>query len=165
MIIIGISGKMGSGKTTAASYLFPDEDKVILNLDHILDDVKKKILKRSIEEEKRSTGETVLAVNKQGYFYKTANSKYINKIYKTLRNTFVKRIIDSKLLEAETINKKYFIIEGVQLEDYKILDILDFSILIYCSDEIRHQRVKRRQCKVEKTFMKKEVIKDKNKYF
>lgn len=41
MVIIGITGMMGSGKSTLAEYLFSDEEKEIVNLDHLLDDIKK----------------------------------------------------------------------------------------------------------------------------
>ena len=69
MVIIGITGMMGSGKSTLAEYLFSDEEKEIVNLDHLLDDIKK-YFKKNVEIKLRNTGKVMLSLDKKSSLYK-----------------------------------------------------------------------------------------------
>lgn len=97
----------------------------------------------------------MLSLDKKSSLYKNLNKEFINKFYKAVRNTYVMYKIKSKIIEANDKRKKILLIEGVQLEEYQILGLLDYSIFVSCSDKVRYERLNVR----EQTVMKKERIK------
>lgn len=67
--------------------------------------------------------------------------------------------IKSKIIEANDKRKKILLIEGVQLEEYQILGLLDYSIFVSCSDKVRYERLNVREQTLNTDVMKKERIK------
>lgn len=143
MIIIGINGNPGSGKTTASNLIFNDEIKKVIHLDNIFNDIKELLPKNNIKTFKKDSQEAII-LNRSGLLYKTFNLKIINKQFEFAKKIYANKLLKRLITQAINDGIEYFIIEGLHLEDYDITYLLDYLIFINANKEDRIDRLIKR---------------------
>lgn len=149
MVIIGITGNPGSGKSTISEMLFKDYNTEVVHLDSLFDNIKKNMPSDMVTTTVRDDGyENIFLTHNK--FYKTLRSNPIlSKVYSKLRIVVAKSILGKTINEAHHGDIDFLLIEGVSLLDYFDADDLDFIILVTAQDEVRKNRIERRNTKVE----------------
>lgn len=150
MKIIGIFGKSGAGKTTLSKLIqsYDRKNIEILHLDTIFDGIKKKVFKRDIIKQTDSDKNEIVTVNP-----KLKNRLLKNKIIggivqnNAIRNILGNSIIQRKIFQARKVGKKAFIIEGIHLNDFKVIESSDAIIRNEAPFATRLNRVSKRETK------------------
>ena len=156
MIVIGINGHTGAGKTTTSNLLFQDKNRQIVHLDSIFDDIKTKYFKNDISVLERESGENSPYLKNDSKLKKIAQLKYIKDLYIKLKEVYAFNIIKNIIKEG---NVDYLIVEGRTLDIYNIDKLCDYKIFISLSRELRYKRVLKRD---EKGLDSANVIKNFN---
>lgn len=156
MIIIGINGNPGSGKTTASNFILNDRRKKVIHLDDIFDDIKQLLPKRNIQTFKRDS-QNAMILNRNGLLYKTVNLKFVNKQFELAKKIYATKVLKTKINQAIKDEIDYFIIEGTHLEDYGIIDLFDYLIFIKASKEDRIDRLIKRDKQYADMILKKSL--------
>lgn len=150
MKIIGIFGKSGAGKTTLSKLIqsYDRENIEILHLDTIFDRIKKKAFKRDVIEQTDSDKNQILTVNPK-LKNRLLKIKIIGDIIQssTIRNMLGSIIIQRKISQARKTGRKAFIIEGIHLNDFKVIENSDVIIRIEAPFVTRLNRVSKRETK------------------
>ena len=146
MILIGINGQSGAGKTTLANNLFNDLNCKVIHLDHIFDEIKSLLPETMVLNITRNDGEVIHCLS---------NSYGKNlKLYPLLRKNIAKILLSRIINNALKDNYDYLIIEGTLLEEYCNLNDFDYTIFISALPEIRYRRVVERNSLIELSLTK-----------
>ena len=137
MIVIGINGHTGAGKTTTSNLLFQDKNKQIVHLDWIFNDIKNKYFKNDISVLERESGENTPYLKSESRLKQISQLKYIKDLYIKLKGIYAFIIIKNIIKEG---NVDYLIIEGRTLDIYDIDKLCDYKIFINLSRELRYKR-------------------------
>ncbi len=143
MKIIGINGNPGSGKTTVSNIMFKDEKTMIIHLDDIFDDIKELLPKRNTNTFKTGDSEAII-LNRKGTLYKVLNSKFINKEFVLAKKIYANKYLKYVIKRAYNQGIDYIIIEGVHLENYDIIYLIDYFIFMETIKEDRVDRLIKR---------------------
>ena len=142
MKIIGITGKIGAGKTTLANMLSKENDINIIHMDYLLDELKsKKIFGKithtvpQVDDETKNT--KIINNNVLNFIY---NGKIIQSIYLKLKKKLINNILNNKIKEYEKNNTDTIIIEGVDLTELDIIKRLHMLILVETPYKTRIER-------------------------
>ena len=151
MFKLGITGGIGSGKTTAAKY-FEDIGAKIFNADK---EAKKHLKNTSSLQHKiiNAFGEAVTENNKLS-IKKLAEVAFSSKIEQEILNGLmwpeVFILIENKIKEYEAQKNKLFILDAAMIFEGNFEHILDSTLLISSKKEIRIKRaLKRRNLHLE----------------
>lgn len=156
MIIIGINGNPGSGKTTASNLLLNNESKLVIHLDDIFNEIKQLLPKNNVKTFKRDSYDTMI-LNRNGLLYKTVNLKIVNKQFELAKKIYANKVLKRKIEQAFIDGVDYFVIEGANLENYGITYLLDYLIFINASQEDRIDRLIKRDREYSDMILKKSL--------
>lgn len=156
MVVIGINGNPGSGKTTASNLLLNTESKLVIHLDDIFNDVKQLLPKNNVKTFKRDSYDTMI-LNRNGLLYKMVNLKIVNKQFELAKKIYANKVLKRKIEQAFIDGVDYFVIEGANLENYGITYLLDYLIFINASQEDRIDRLIKRDREYSDMILKKSL--------
>ena len=145
MVLIGINGQSGAGKTTLSKHLLENSNRKVIHLDHILDVIKRLLPKSMILNVTREDGEV---------FHYMSKSYGNNPIYEWLKKSIFRILLSRIINNALKDNYEYLIIEGLCLEKYCNLNDFDYTIFISALPEIRYRRVVERNSLIELSLTK-----------
>lgn len=162
-MIVGITGFIGAGKTTAACF-FPKQNWRTINVDilghQILEKpaIKKQLIKKFgkqiIENSKVSRKKLAASV-----FQDTKNLQQLN----VIMHPFLKKEIEKRMYSKNTKNaKKHLLLDCALLHELGLADKCDWIIEIFAPDNLRYERLKNRYTKKQQETMKKKQKKKKN---
>lgn len=144
MILIGISGESGSGKTLTSDIMAERLKCEVYHLDDLQKEVevwkKKSFLKRFTIPSKGNNGENKVIINPK-LKGKNMSTKTVENLYQQIKMAALKSIIMKKIIKQKSSKAKYFIIEGTQLAVYAPIDLLDVKILMNRQYELRERDV------------------------
>lgn len=159
MILIGISGESGSGKTLTSEIIAKRLNCEVYHLDDLQKEVevwkRKSFLKRFTIPYSDSEGDTRVIVNPK-VKGKNMSSKAVENLYEKIKLAALKSIIMKKIIKQKSSKAKYFIIEGTQLAVYAPMDLLDVKILMNRQYELRERDVLARDGISEEDFKARE---------
>lgn len=155
MRLIGITGKSGAGKTTLSEMLAINKDTQVIHMDCILDSIKQKRMFNSITRNVKlqQNNDDMHRIMNPRLADFLLDSKFIGKIYSTIRSAVVNRILDNKIETAEKQGIKTLIIEGAEIRNLNALDRINIIIMVETTYHIRLERVTKRD-----TFEDKAVL-------
>ena len=158
MIKLGVTGNIGSGKTTVTK-LFDIEKTFIFNADK---EAKKHLKKHSVLQKKIINifgNEIVTGADLD--FQKLANVAFKNKKNQEILNGIiwpeVSLLIERSLKEAEKENFKYFVVDAALLFEANFNHFFDYIILITADEKIRLDRALKRKT-IDLSQIKKRMI-------
>ena len=142
MMVVGLTGVMGSGKTTVLK-MFKELGAAV----YIADIEAKKLMNTSFELKDKIIG----VFGKDSYDNGKLNTKYLsNIVFKSpdklaLLNSFVHPAVQKDFLEfVSNSAKKYVVFESALLFQTKIQDYCDFKIVVTAPFDIRLDRIMKR---------------------
>jgi len=144
-MIIGITGQIGAGKTTAAN-IFKAMGAVVIDADKI----GRKVVENSprlIQKLARSFGPQILTPKGKLRREKTAEIAFSSAKNRKLLNSLVHPYLLKELkkqIKRNLTKKKVIVIDAALLLDWKLDDIVDLTLVIGCSKEIRMTRLLKR---------------------
>ena len=149
MVIIGINGNPGSGKTTVSEMLFKEENTKVIHLDAIFNTIKAHMPGKSVTSVTRDDGNEVMFLTRNDLYKKVMSNKKLNEYYIRLRRIIGSRILSNQITKAQEEGYKYLIIEGISLFELGENTTFDFLIKMFASYDVRAQRVKKRNLQIE----------------
>ena len=157
MIIIGVTGATGAGKSTFSSYLNESLGNAkIVSLDHIFDRLKTTIFSSNTDTFIRDNGEEICYLKKESTFSKFVKIKGVKEAYQVLRKYYGYYIVNKEIKQAENENIKYLIFESINLYEFIDCKKINYKILLTANREIRKSRVMQRDADLgnllEETF-------------
>lgn len=144
MYTICINGAPGSGKSLMGRELLKGENKEIVHLDYILERFRKVLPSNSVNVISRDNEGGYSQINRHSLVYKLIHLRYVYSVYKKIRDTYVKNELVRLKKVAEETGKEYFVVEGVDADEYNDIFNYDFKIYISSSEDERLTRVKNR---------------------
>ena len=145
MIKIGVTGNIGSGKTTLTQY-FKNKNSYIFNADK---EAKKHLKKHSVLQKKiiNTFGNQVITSNNLD-FKKLALIAFKNKKNQEILNGIVwpevSRLIESSLTQAKNEKRNFFIVDAALLFEANFNHFFDYIILVTADKKIRLNRALKR---------------------
>ena len=145
MIKIGVTGNIGSGKTTLTQY-FKNENSYIFNADK---EAKKHLKKHSVLQKKiiNTFGNQIITNNNLD-FKKLALIAFKNKKNQEILNGIVwpevSRLIESSLTQAKNEKRNFFIVDAALLFEANFNHFFDYIILVTADKKIRLNRALKR---------------------
>lgn len=150
MIIIGITGPTGAGKSTFSEMILKNNSKVkIIHLDHVYDKIKSYLPFKNVSSYKRDDGEIINYLNRDGLAYRLFHIKGIEIIYQKIKKLYAKSFINQEIEFAYQNGVEYLVLEGVNINDLVDFQLLDLSIFISAPQNIRRERVNKRDKKIK----------------
>ena len=145
MIIIGVTGATGAGKSTFSGFLKESLNSAkVVPLDHIFDHLKNTLFSSNTSSFIRDNGEEICYLKKESSFSKLINLKGFKEVYQIIRRYYGSYVVNKEIRQAEKENVKYLILESINLYRFIDLEKVDYKILITSSDAIRRSRVMKR---------------------
>lgn len=141
MMVIGVNGYFGSGKTTLSNQLLSTSKTIVIHLDYAFDDLKEKYLRKSISSYEKNNGEKALYINDKSGFKKIVNLKGLHYIYEKFKRQYLVNYIKNVIDEAYQNGCEYIILEGGALSYYNLEEFCDFKIFIVSERITRLKRV------------------------
>lgn len=159
MKIIGIFGKAGAGKTTLSKQIqsFDSENIEIIHLDNLYDEIKMRLFKRDTIQQADIDENRIVTVNPK-VKDKVLRSK-IGRAIMQRRNMLGNFLIKRKIAQARRLGKKAIIIEGIHLNNFKVIKNADVIIRVEAPFVKRLDRVSKRE--IETVDKSKMVLLDK----
>ena len=149
-MIIGVSGKSGSGKSSVAKYLANELGFTLLDLD---------VISKKIREDYKSE---ILELVRDNILNKDdIDSKKLGKILFENPSLMEKYNLFIYGKQKEVIAKyegKNIIIDSIFLPIMEIFENLDVGVLVYCDEKVRMERVMKRDNITKEYFL----LRDKN---
>lgn len=145
MIKIGVTGNIGSGKTTLTQY-FKNKNSYIFNADK---EAKKHLKKHSVLQKKiiNTFGNQIITSNNLD-FKKLALIAFKNKKNQEILNGIVwpevSRLIESSLTQAKNEKRNFFIVDAALLFEANFNHFFDYIILVTADEKIRLNRALKR---------------------
>jgi len=145
MIKIGVTGNIGSGKTTLTQY-FKNKNSYIFNADK---EAKKHLKKHSVLQKKiiNTFGNQVITSNNLD-FKKLALIAFKDKKNQEILNGIVwpevSRLIESSLTQAKNEKRNFFIVDAALLFEANFNHFFDYIILVTADKKIRLNRALKR---------------------
>ncbi len=145
MIKIGVTGNIGSGKTTLTQY-FKNKNSYIFNADK---EAKKHLKKHSVLQKKiiNTFGNQVITSNNLD-FKKLALIAFKNKKNQEILNGIVwpevSRLIESSLTQAKNEKRNFFIVDAALLFEANFNHFFDYIILVTADKKNRLNRALKR---------------------
>jgi len=146
MYKLGITGGIGSGKTTVSSFL-EEKGAVVFNADK----ESKQRLQKSISLQHKLINLFGNAVTEKGHLVlsKLAQVGFSNKLNQSLLNGImwpeIMILIDKAIIQAEANNTRLFIVDAALIFEANIQNLLDDVLLISAPEEKRiHRAVNRK---------------------
>lgn len=159
MILIGISGKSGAGKTSASNVLAKELECNVYHLDDLQKEVEKwkknSYLKKFTVASKDSNGDEKIFVNPK-LKGQTLNNKQVDDMYEKIKTLALKEFIKRKINKENRKGAMYFIIEGTQLSTYLNLKNTQIKILIKRPYNLRRRDIMLRDGITKKEFEQRE---------
>ncbi len=146
MLIIGLTGKTGAGKTTVASYL-KEKGCFIIDGDIIARQITEKgsevlpILQKEFGEDiLDENGELIRKKLAQRAFSSKENTAILNSI----THPVIKKRSEDEIAKAESLGYKTALIDAAALLDSDCKDLCDKIIVVTAPEEIRLERILQR---------------------
>lgn len=149
MMIIGISGNPGCGKTTFSDMLYAGENRRVIHLDHIYDSIKQSAPKFMITHNVRADGNEQLFVKHNRFYRYVRHNPILSRAYNNLKYVIGRRLTLKEIERAENDNIDYLIIEGLALFNFLFPDEVDFIVRVDVNDDVRRDRILRRNTEEE----------------
>ena len=150
IIIIGLTGKISSGKSTVASIMEKAEDRIrVLDVDAVAKDIYKK--NTGIKDDlKKTFGPDIIDDNRNILYRKLANIVFSDQIELSKLNRLMFPLIrrEIKSMIKSDKDNNYIIIDAAVLFDAKLDLLCDFIVLVDTDEELR------------KTFLKNKNLND-----
>ena len=140
MIVIGINGYVGSGKTTISKLLFNDKNKRIIHLDSLFDETKRKYFEKDINVLKQSDGTELLCIDENSKIKKILKIKQLKGIYTFLKMMYAHKLIENIIQKSLNDGLDYLIIEGRNLDVYELDKLCDVKIYVSSGEVTRYIR-------------------------
>mgnify|MGYP001466914539 CR=1 FL=1 len=146
MITIGVTGNIGSGKTTLSDF-FKEKKAFVFNADK---EAKKHIKSHSVLQKKivNAFGKRIL-INTKLDFKKLAETAFENEINQKILNGIVwpevAILIEKSLQNALKEKYKYFVVDAALLFEANFQHFFKYIILVKANKEIRLQRAIKRK--------------------
>lgn len=144
MIVVGINGNPGSGKTTVSQLIFSNENTKVVSLDRIYDTIKKNMPTKMVTQETRPDGNETVYLTHNGFYHFIKNSPLLSKVYRKLWRVLGHKLVWDQLELATVEGYDYVVLEGVSL--FEFIDAKDLDLIIYVSADydVRNSRVQKR---------------------
>lgn len=149
MVIIGISGNPGAGKTTVSQMIFSNSNTKVISLDKIFDVIKEKLPNFLITTTKRDSGEENMFLTRNKLYNSIKNNPTLHAEYLKLRTLLGKKILKRAVDRVKDEDYDFIVIEGVALFDYGDMIPYDFLIKVEAPYDVRSKRVNIRNSKEE----------------
>ena len=114
MIIIGVTGKSGAGKTTFSDFLGKRDNVGVIHLDKVVDDVKESKFKNQIRERNKNNG-PVMFSNKVHIVIN--NNKFLFRAFCTIKKFLMKDKIKEEIARFKREGKDAVVIDSCYLTD------------------------------------------------
>ena len=147
MVVIGITGNIGCGKSTVSNILIERGYKVV-----DADIISREIMKdeKTLSEIKRNFGESVILEDGSLDRAKLGSIVFSDDNELIKLNNITHPIIKQKTLDQIKCDRKIVFVDGALLVEANFLDILDKLIVIICDQKIQIQRITQRdKCSIE----------------
>ncbi|MBE5819733.1 MAG: dephospho-CoA kinase [Clostridiales bacterium] len=155
MILIGICGESGSGKTLTSEIIARKLNCQVYHLDNLQKEVevwkRKSFVKKFTVPTNDSNGDEIVVIDPK-FKGKRMSSKAVENLYEKVKMSALKSIIMKRILKQRMSKAKYFIIEGTQLPVYISLNMLDIKILMNREFSLRQKDVIKRDNISEEEF-------------
>lgn len=159
MILIGICGESGSGKTLTSEIIARKLNCQVYHLDDLQKEVevwkRRSFLKKFTVPTNDTNGDVRVVIDPR-LKGKRMSSKAVENLYEKVKMSALKSIIMKRILKQRVSNAKYFIIEGTQLPVYVPLNMLDIKILMSRDYFFRERDVLKRDNISEEEFRERE---------
>lgn len=159
MVLIGICGESGSGKTLTSEIIAKKLNCQVYHLDDLQKEVevwkRKSFIKKFTVPTNDSNGDVRVVIDPK-FKGKRMSSKAVENLYEKIKMSALKSIIMKRILKQRMSNEKYFIIEGTQLPIYVPLNMLDIKILMSREFSLREKDVVKRDNISEEEFRARE---------
>ena len=148
MYKLGITGGIGSGKTTVSNYIEQTYDSVYL---FNADKESKSHLKKSLSLQHRiiNVFGSAVTVNNKLEISKLAEVAFSDKINQNILNGImwaeVFILINSKIEECQKSKIKLFIVDAAMIFEAKLENLFDSTLLITSKKEVRLKRAEKRR--------------------
>ncbi len=143
MIVIGINGRPGSGKTTISEAILNDKNKKVIHLDSIFNNIKQTYFKKQLKVLEKKTGEVEPYIDNTSNIGKLTQLKQIRFLIEIIKEAYAKFYI-KEFIEKNNSNIDYLVLEGRYLDSYHLENFCDKLYFIQTEDELRYQRMKER---------------------
>ena len=147
MVVIGITGNIGCGKSTVSNILIEKGYKVV-----DADIISREIMKdeKTLSEIERNFGESVILEDGSLDRMKLGSIVFSDDSELIKLNNITHPIIKQKTLDQINHGREIVFVDGALLVEAQFLDILDKLIVITCDIEIQIQRILQRdKCSIE----------------
>ena len=144
-MIIGVTGKSGSGKSCVSKYISSELEYTLLDLD---------IVSKEIRSEYKK--DIVNIVNEDILVNDEIDSKKLGAILfenKELMNKYNELIYEKLKIKISEYKDKNLVVDSMFLPIMSIFDELDFKVLVTCDDKVRMERVIKRDGISKEYFM------------
>jgi dephospho-CoA kinase len=148
MLILGLTGKTGSGKSTVAAYL-KEKGCYIIDGDVIAREITEKgsevlpILQQAFGEDiLDENGELIRATLAKRAFSSKENTALLNSI----THPVIKERSKDEIIKAESLGYKTALIDAAALLDSDCKDLCDKMIVVCAPEELRLDRILERDC-------------------
>ena len=148
MYKLGITGGIGSGKTTVSNYIEQTYDSVYL---FNADKESKSHLKKSLSLQHRiiNVFGSSITVNNKLDIGKLAEVAFSDKIYQNILNGImwaeVFILINNKIEECQKSKIKLFIVDAAMIFEAKLENLFDSTLLIASEKDVRLKRAEKRR--------------------
>ena len=107
MIIIGINGHNGAGKTTFSNMLFSNSNKKVVSLDYLFDNLKNGLFKNYSTSLEKTNGEKAIYLSNDTKLQHLISKKSIEPLYFKMKSILANLLVNKIINESKDNNIDY----------------------------------------------------------
>ena len=140
MVVVGVNGHPGAGKTVVSNMIFKYDSTKIIHLDGLFDTIKVRYFKNDLKVLEKDTGEIEPYIDSKSNIGKIKRLKYLRGLIEKLKETYSNIYIDDYIRRNKMLYR-YLILEGRSLDLYHLDKYCDVKVFIHSSDKLRYTRM------------------------